>query len=97
MQRHNYNRKMNTGRPWVNLLSRIMAHLVIILGCVLVVLLACDYFLKGEMSFLANAYSKILILAMCVIAGINSAIQLSSLDKLRSLRRYMKLKSRTNK
>jgi len=97
MQRHNNDRKMNTGRPFVNSLSRLMSHCVIILACVLIVLLACDYFIKGEMSFLANDYSKILIFVMCVISGINSAIQLSSLDKLRSLRRYMGLKARKNK
>ena len=94
MQRHNNDRKMNTGRPWVNLLSRILAHLNIIFACVLVVLLACDMILKGEMSFLANAYSKLLILLLCIIAGANSVIQLSCLNRLRALRRYMRLKAR---
>ena len=97
MQRYNNDRKMNTGRPWVNFLSRVMSHAVIILACVLPVLLACDMFLKGEMSFLANSYSKIMIFALCLISGVNAAIQLSCLDKLRSLRRYMGLKKRARK
>lgn len=88
---------MNTGRPWVNFLSRILSHAAIILACVLTVLLACDLFLKGEMSFLANIYAKGLIFALCLIAGINSAIQLSCLDKLRSLRWYMGLKKRSRR
>ena len=94
MQRHNHNSKMSTGRMWVNLLSRILSHLTIIIAGVFVVLLACDFFLKGEMSFIANSYSKILLLALCIIAGLNSFIQLSCLEKLRSIRRYMKLKAR---
>ena len=88
---------MNTGRPWVNLFSRILSHAAIILACVLTVLLACDMFLKGEMSFLANAYSKLMILILCIVTAVNSIIQLSCLDKLRSLRRYMRLKKRSGK
>jgi len=95
MQRHNNDSKMTTGRVWVNVLSRIFSHLVLIIAGVFMVLLACDYFLKGEMSFIANPYSKILLLVMCVIAGINSFIQLSCLEKLRSMRRYLRLKAKT--
>lgn len=97
MQRHNNDRKMNTGRPWVNLFSRILSHAAIILACVLTVLLACDMFLKGEMSFLANTYSKMMIFILCMVTAVNSIIQLSCLDKLRSLRRYMRLKKRSGK
>ena len=97
MQRNNNDRKMNTGRPWVNLFSRILSHAAIILACVLTVLLACDMFLKGEMSFLANTYSKRMIFILCMVTAVNSIIQLSCLDKLRSLRRYMRLKKRSGK
>lgn len=94
MQRYNNDSKMSTGRVWVNVVSRILSHLVIIISGVFIVLLACDFFLKGEMSFIANSYSKILLLVLCIIAAANSLIQLSCLDKLRSMRRYMKLKAR---
>ena len=94
MQRHNNDSKMTTGRMWVNLFSRILSHLVLIIAGVFLVLLACDFFLKGEMSFIANPYSKLLLLAMCLIAGANSFIQLSCLEKLRSMRKYMKLKAK---
>ena len=97
MQRHNNSRKMNTGRAWVNLLSRIMSHAAIILACVILVLLVCDIFLKGEMSFLANTYAKLMIAVLCAVAAVNSFIQLSCLDKLRSLRRYMRLQKRLRK
>ena len=97
MQRHNNDSKMTTGRMWVNLFSRILSHLVLIICGVFMVLLACDYFLEGEMSFIANPYSKLLLLAMCVIAGVNSFIQLSCLGKLRSMRRYLKLKARAGR
>lgn len=94
MQRYNNDRKLNAGRGWVNLVSRLLSHLVIILSCVFVVLLVCDMFLKGEMSFIANPLSKLMLLAMCLTAGINSMIQLSCLYKLRSLRRYRRLRAR---
>ena len=97
MQRHNNDSKMTTGRMWVNLFSRILSHLVLIIAGVFLVLLACDFFLKGEMSFIANPYSKMLLLAMCLIAGINSFIQLSCLEKLRSMRKYMKLKAKSKR
>lgn len=97
MQRHNNDSKMTTGRPWVNVFSRILSHLTIIIAGVFLVLLACDLFLKGEMSFIANPYSKILLLMLCIVAGVNSLIQLSCLEKLRSLRRYMNLKARLRK
>ncbi len=97
MQRHNNDSKMTTGRMWVNLFSRILSHLVLIICGVFLVLLVCDFFLKGEMSFIANPYSKMLLLAMCIIAGVNSFIQLSCLEKLRSLRRYLKLKARAGR
>lgn len=97
MQRHNNDSKMTTGRMWVNLFSRILSHLVLIIAGVFLVLLACDFFLKGEMSFIANPYSKMLLLAMCLIAGVNSFIQLSCLEKLRSMRKYMKLKAKSKR
>lgn len=92
MRRYNNDRTLNTGRAWVNLVSRLLSHIVIILSCVFIVLLACDIFLKGEMSFIANPLSKLMLLVLCVTGGINAAIQLSCLYKLRSLRRYRQLK-----
>ena len=97
MQRYNNDNRMNTGRPWVNLLSRVLSHLVIIIVCVFLVLLACDMFLRGEMSFIANPYSKILLLVLCVLAGINSLIQLRCLYRLQALRKYITLRSKLRK
>ena len=97
MQRYNNDNRMNTGRPWVNLLSRALSHLVIIIVCVFLVLLACDFFLRGEMSFIANPDSKILLLVLCVLAGINSLIQLRCLYRLRALRKYITLRSKLRK
>ena len=94
MQRHNSDYRIKTGRRWVNVLSRVLSNVVIILSCVFIVLLACDLFLKGEMSFIANTYSKVLLLVLCVIAGINSMIQLSCLNRLSAIRRYMSLRRR---
>lgn len=97
MQRHNNDNKLNTGSAAVNVISRILSHLTVVIACVFVVLLACDVFLKGEMSFIANRYSKILLLALCIVAGSNSIIQLKCLYRLRSIRKYMALKSRNRR
>lgn len=97
MQRHNNDNRINTGRAWVNMLSRALSHITIIIVCVFLVLLACDMFLKGEMSFIANPYSKILLLVLCVIAGINSLIQLKCLYRLRALRKYINLRTKLRK
>ena len=94
MWRHNNDSKMKTGRMWVNLLSRILTHLVIVLCVVFAVLLGCDLFLKGEMSFIVNPLAKMLLFVLCAVAFANSFIQLSCLNKLRSLRKYMKLKAK---
>lgn len=94
MQRHNSDYRIKTGRRWVNVLSRILSNAVIVLSCVFIVLLACDLFLKGEMSFIANTYSKVLLLVMCVIAGINSLIQLRCLGRLSAIRKYMGIRRR---
>lgn len=94
MQRHNSDYRIKTGRRWVNVLSQILSNMVIVLSCVFIVLLACDLFLKGEMSFIANTYSKILLLALCVIAGVNSLIQISCLRRLSAIRRYMGIRRR---
>lgn len=97
MQRHNNDNRMNTGRAWVNLLSRALSHLIIIISCVFLVLLACDFFLRGEMSFIANPYSKILLLVLCVMTVINSLIQLKCLYRLRAFRKYSALKTKLGK
>lgn len=94
MQRHNNDHRIKTGRRWVNVLSRILSNAILVLSCVFIVLLACDLFLKGEMSFIANTYSKILLLVLCVIAGINSLIQLSCLNRLSAIRRYVSISRR---
>ena len=94
MQRHNSDYRIKTGRRWVNVLSRILSNAVIVLSCVFIVLLACDLFLKGEMSFIANTYSKVLLLVMCIIAGINSLIQLRCLGRLSAIRKYMGIRRR---
>ena len=94
MQRHNSDYRIKTGRRWVNVLSRILSNAVIVLSCVFIVLLACVLFLKGEMSFIANTYSKVLLLVMCVIAGINSLIQLRCLGRLSAIRKYMGIRRR---
>ena len=42
MQRRHFDYKLNTGRPWVNLLSRVLTHLSIVLSAVMVVVYFCD-------------------------------------------------------
>ena len=88
MQRRHFDYKLNTGRPWVNLLSRVLS---IVLSAVMVVVYFCDVYTRGEMSFLANPITKGMLLALCLMVLVNSCIQLSCLAKLRSMQKFEKL------
>lgn len=48
MQRRHFDYKLNTGRPWVNLLSRVLTHLSIVLSAVMVVVYFCDVYTRGK-------------------------------------------------
>ena len=91
MQRRHFDYKLNTGRPWVNLLSRVLTHLSIVLSAVMVVVYFCDVYTRGEMSFLANPITKGMLLALCLMVLVNSCIQLYCLAKLRSMQKFEKL------
>ena len=93
MQRHYHNKRLNTGSLWGNQIARVLTHLSLVLACVLAVLFVCDFFQFGEMSLLSNRLTKYLLLALCVTVILNTPFQLKSLSRLRSMRRYEKLRS----
>ena len=59
MQRRHFDYKLNTGRPWVNLLSRVLTHLSIVLSAVMVVVYFCDVYTRG----LVNSCTQLSCLA----------------------------------
>lgn len=93
MQRYHRNKKLNTGTLWVNQIARVLSHASLVLACVLAVLFACDFFQFGEMSLLSNRLTKYLLLALCVVVIVSTPLQLKCLSRLRSMRRYEKLRS----
>ena len=94
MQRPDHDHEMTTGRPAVNLASRVLTHLSIVLSAVLMILFLIDQVKRGEMSFLCNPVTKWMLFSLCVLTIVNSAIHLNSLSKLRVLRRYFALAAR---
>jgi hypothetical protein len=68
MQRHHHDPEVTTGRPAVNLISRILSHLTIVLASVLVVLFLIDQAKRGEMSFLANQTTKWMLFALALLS-----------------------------
>ena len=97
MQRQHHDHEMSTGRPWVNLLLRILSHLTIVLAAVLTVLFLIDQAKRGEMSFLANQTTKWMLLALALLAIFNAIMHLSALARLRAIRTYMELRERREK
>lgn len=97
MQRHHHDHEMSTGRPWVNLLLRVLSHLTIILASVLVVLFLIDQAKRGEMSFLANQTTKWMLFALALLAILGAVMHLSALARLRAIRKYLELKKRREK
>ncbi len=97
MQRHDLDPEMTTGRPVVNLILRILSHLIIILSAVLIALFLIDQVKRGEMSFLANQTTKWLLFALAFLSIVNAAFHLTALARLRALRTYMELRERREK
>ena len=94
MQRSDHGHKMTTGHPVVNLLSRILTHLTIVLAAVLLILFLIDQAKRGEMSFLCNQATKWMLFSLCVLSGVNSVLHLDSLAKLRAIGKYLELSNR---
>ena len=94
MQRHRHDPEVTTGRPAVNLIARILSHLTIVLAAVLVVLFLIDQAKRGEMSFLANQTTKWMLLALALLAIADAAFLLSTLARLRAMRKYFSLSKR---
>jgi hypothetical protein len=94
MQRHHHDPEVTTGRPAVNLISRILSHLTIVLASVLVVLFLIDQAKRGEMSFLANQTTKWMLFALALLSIAGAAFHLSTLSRLHAIRKYMELRER---
>ena len=97
MQRHNNDNQMSTGRLWVNICGRIIAHLTIVLACVLAVIYFADLYNRGEMSLLNNSATKGMLLTLCLLSGVGAVLHLSSLRRLRVLKKYFDLLARSKK
>lgn len=94
MRRHNNDNQMSTGRVWVNIISRVISHLTIVLSCVLGVIYISDLYNRGEMGLLANSMTRHMLFALCVLAIAGALLNLAGLRRLRALRKYFKLTSR---
>lgn len=97
MQRYHNGPQLNPGRAWVNLFSRLLTHLSLVLACVLLVLFFCELGSRGVMGFLQSRYAMYLILALCGCVILNVPIQFTCLYKLRCEIRYQKLKEKSER
>ena len=82
---------MSTGKPWVNVVARVLAHLTLVLACVLCVIYICDLKTRGSMMFLDNVMTRSLFAVLCVLAIVSSLMQLKALQRLRAIREYFRL------
>ena len=94
MQRHHHDHEKTTGRPAANLIWRIASHITVILAAVLLVLFLIDQATRGEMSFLCNQATKWMLFALCALSILNAVAHLSSLARLRAVRKYLLLLKR---